>query len=159
MTSEDRPSSPMPDNHSQDRTQRGTAMAALPLVAAVLLGLAFMGAMLGMMSWWGGGDHMGMMRRGSSGADQTPVVSAAKQVTVEMKDYEFFPAKLTVDAGTEVTWVNYDTVPHNAVADGGAFDTGRLDKDGRGSVTLAEPGTYPYKCTYHPAMTATVTVR
>ena len=149
----------MPDNHSQDRTQRGTAMVALPLVAAVLLGLAFMGVMLGMMSWWGGGDHMGMMGRGSSGADQTPVVSSAEQVTVEIKDYEFFPAKLTVDAGTEVTWVNYDTVPHNAVADEGAFETDRLDKDGSGSVTLDEPGTHAYKCTYHPDMTATITVR
>ena len=149
----------MPDNHSQDRTQRGSAMAALPLVAAVLLGLAFMGVMLGMMSWWGGGDHMGMMGRGSSGADQTPVVSGAEQVTVEIKDYEFFPARLTVDAGTDVTWVNRDNVPHNAVADDGAFDTGRLDKDDSGSVTLEEPGAYPYKCTYHPDMTATVTVR
>ena len=149
----------MPDNHSQDRTQRGTAMAALPLVAAVLLGLAFMGVMLGMMSWWGGGDHMGMMGRGSSGADQTPVVSGAQQVTVEIKDYEFFPAKLTVDAGTEVTWVNRDDVPHNAVADDGAFDTDRLDKDDSATVTLEEPGAHPYKGTYHPDMTATVTVR
>jgi len=134
-------------------------MAALPLVAAVAFGLAFMGLMLGMMAWWGGGDHMGMMGRGSSGADQTPVVSSAGRVTVEIKDYEFFPAKLTVDAGTEVTWINRDDVPHNAVDDGGAFDTGRLDKGDSGSVTLDQPGTYPYKCTFHPDMTATVTVR
>ena len=149
----------MPDNHSQAWTQRGSAMAAFPLVAAVLLGLAFMGVMLGMMSWWGGGDHMGMMRRGSSGADQTPVVSGAEQVTVEIRDYEFFPARLTVEAGTEVTWVNRDDVPHNAVADDGAFDTGRLDNGDSGSVTLDEPGAHAYKCTYHPEMTATITVR
>ena len=149
----------MPDSRSQDRTQRGSALAALPLIAAVVFGLGFMGLMLGMMAWWGGGDHMGMMRRGSSGADQTPVASSAEKVTVEIKDYEFFPARLTVDAGTEVTWVNYDTVPHNAVADDGAFETDRLDKDGSGSVTLEEPGTHDYKCTYHPAMTGTITVR
>ena len=134
-------------------------MAALPLVGAVAFGLAFMGVMLGMMAWWGGGDHMGMMGRGSSGADQTPVVSSADLITVEIKDYEFFPAKLTVDAGTEVTWTNRDDVPHNAVDDGGAFDTGRLDKDDSGAVRLDRPGTYPYKCTFHPDMTATVTVR
>src|SRR3970282_2983756 len=115
----------MPDSRSQDRTQRGSALAALPLIAAVAFGLAFMGLMLGMMAWWGGGDHMGMMGRGSSGADQTPVVSSADLITVEIKDYEFFPAKLTVDAGHEVTWTNRDDVPHNAVDDGGAFDTGR----------------------------------
>jgi len=134
-------------------------MAAFPLIAAVAFGLAFMGLMLGMMAWWGGGDHMGMMRRGNSGADQTPVVSSAERVTIEIRDYEYFPARLTVDAGTEVTWVNYDTVPHNAVADEGAFETDRLDKDGSGSVTLAEPGTHAYKCTFHPAMTGTITVR
>ena len=149
----------MPDNHSQDRTQRGSAMAAFPLVAAVLLGLAFMGLMLGMMAWWGGGDHMGMMGHGSSGADQTPIVSSSDKVTVEIRDYEFFPARLTVDAGTEVTWVNFDSVPHNAVAGDGAFDTGRLDKDDSAPVTLEEPGTHDYKCTYHPDMTATVIVR
>ena len=149
----------MPDSHPQDRNQRGTAMAAFPLIAAVAFGLGFMGLMLGMMAWWGGGDHMGMMRRGSSGADQTPVVSSAERVTIEIRDYEYFPARLTVDAGTEVTWVNYDTVPHNAVADEGAFETDRLDKDGSGSVTLEEPGTHAYKCTYHPAMTGTIAVR
>ena len=149
----------MPDRYSQDRTQRGSALAALPLIAAVVFGLAFMGLMLSMMAWWAGGDHMGMMRRGSSGAEQTPVVSAAERVTIEIRDYEYFPARLTVDAGTEVTWVNRDDVPHNAVADDGAFDTGRLDKDDDGSVTLEEPGAHAYKCTYHHDMTATVTVR
>ncbi|MDP2674554.1 MAG: cupredoxin family copper-binding protein [Dehalococcoidia bacterium] len=149
----------MPDRYSQDRSQRGSALAALPLIAAVVFGLAFMAGMLGVMAWWGGGDHMGMMGRGSSGADQTPVVSSADKVTVEIRDYEFFPARLTVDAGTEVTWVNRDNVPHNAVAGDGAFDTGRLDKDDSAPVTLDEPGTHPYKCTYHPDMAATVTVR
>ena len=149
----------MPDSRSQDRTQRGSALAALPLIAAVAFGLAFMGLMLGMMAWWGGGDHMGMMRRGSSGASQTPVVSTAERVTIDIRNYEFFPARLTVDAGTEVTWINYDTVPHNAVADDGAFETDILNKDGSGSVTLEEPGTHAYKCTLHPAMTGTITVR
>ena len=149
----------MPDTYSQDRSQRGSALAALPLIAAVVFGLGFMALMLGMMAWWVGGDHMGMMRRGSSGADQTPVVSTTERVTVEIRNYEFFPARLTVDAGTEITWVNYDTVPHNAVADDGAFETDMLNKDGSGSVTLAEPGTHAYKCTFHPAMTGTITVR
>ena len=149
----------MPHNSLPDRNQRGAAMAAFPLIAAVAFGLGFMGLMLGMMAWWGGGDHMGMMRRGSSGADQTPVVSSAERVTIEIRDYEYFPARLTVDAGTEVTWVNRDTVPHNAVADDGAFETDMLNKDGSGSLVMDAPGTHTYKCTFHPAMTGTITVR
>ncbi len=102
---------------------------------------------------------MSMMRRGSAGADQTPVVTDQAQVTVEMRGFEFFPAKLSVNAGTEVTWLNRDPVPHNAIADGGAFDTGTLNGGKSGSVVLDQPGTYPYVCTFHPGMEATLTVR
>ncbi len=145
--------------------QRGIALPVLPLIAAVVLGLAFMGVMVGMMAWWGWGNmdgmmgsgHMGMMRGGSSGADQTPVVSGAEQITVEMRDYEFFPAKLTVNEGIEITWLNRDGVPHNAVAD--AFDSGKLNGGDSWSVVLDQTGTYSYVCTYHPGMEATLTVR
>lgn len=117
-----------------------------------------MGVMLGAMAWWGG-DHMGMMRRGSAGADQTPVVSGAEQVTVEMSDYEFFPAKLTVNVGTEITWLNRDGVVHNVVAGDDAFDSGTLNGGDSWSVVLDQPGTYSYVCTFHPGMEATLTVR
>ena len=148
----------MPNNHSPHERQRGTSLPAFPLIAALVLGLAFVGMMLAMIAWMGGGQ-MGMMRRGSSGADQTPVVSDAERVTVEMRDFEFFPARLTVNAGTEVTWVNRDNAAHNAVAGDGAFDTGNLDGGESGSVVLDRPGTYAYVCTYHPGMEATLTVR
>ncbi len=102
---------------------------------------------------------MSMMRRGSAGADQTPVVTDQGQVTVEMRNFEFFPAKLTVNPGTEVTWLNRDPVAHNAVAAGGAFDTGNVNGGKSVSVRLDQPGTYRYVCTYHPGMEATLTVR
>ena len=77
--------------------------------------------------------------------------------TMEMRDFEFFPAKVPVDAGTEVTWVNRDSAPHNAVAD--AFDSGTLNGGDSWSVALDQPGTYSYVCTFHPGMGATLTVR
>lgn len=138
--------------------QRGTSLPALPLIAAVGLGLALMGLMLTMMACMGE-DHMGMMRRGSSGADQTPVVSGEERVTVEMSDYEFFPAKLTVNVGTEITWLNRDGVVHNAVAGDDAFDSGTLNGGDSWSVVLDQPGTYSYVCTFHPGMEGTLTVR
>ncbi len=146
----------MSNNRPPHEHQRGTSLPALPLIAAVGLGLAFVGLMLTMMACMGG-DHMGMMRRGSSGDDQTPVVSGDERVTVEMSDYEFFPAKLTVNAGTEVTWLNRDSVPHNAVAE--AFDSDTLNGGDSWSVVLDQPGTYSYVCTFHPGMEATLTVR
>lgn len=145
----------MPNNRPSRQQQYGTALPVLPPIAAVGLGLALVGVMLTMAACMGGG-HMGMMRSGSSGADQAPVVSDAEQVTVEMRDYEFFPAKLTVNEGTEVTWVNRDSALHNAVADD--FDSGKLSGGDSWSVVLDQPGTYSYVCTYHPGMEATLTV-
>lgn len=142
--------------------QRGSVSLDPLLILAVVFGLGFVGVMVGMMAWmmssWDGG-HMGMMGRGSAGADQTPVVADAEQVTVEMRDYEFFAAKLTVDASAEVTWLNRDVVPHNAVANDGAFDTGNLNGGDSVSVVLEQPGTYAYVCTYHPGMEGVLTVR
>ena len=142
------------------RPDRGSAPVGLALIAAVafmVLGLLFLGSMMAMMAW--GGDHMGMMRRGSGGGDQTPVVSDERRLTVEIRDYEFFPARLTVNPGTEVTWVNRDSVPHNAVADDAAFDTGTLDDGESVSLVLDDVGEYSYVCTFHPGMQAALTVR
>ena len=142
-----------------NRKERGSASLHLPLILGVAAALGFVGLMMGAMAMWDG-DHMGMMRRGSAGLDQTPVVSDSQEVTVEMRDYEFFPAKLTVNAGAEVSWLNGDAVPHDAVAADGAFDTGRLDGGETGSVVRdLPPGTYSYVCTYHPGMEGTITVR
>jgi plastocyanin len=148
----------MPDNRPSHDRQRSTALPALPLVVAVAFGFALLGVMLAATACWSG-DHMSMMRRGSAGADQTPVVTDQAQVTVEMRGFEFFPAKLTVNAGTELTWVNRDNVPHNAIADGGAFATGNVNGGKSESVVLDRPGTYRYVCTFHPGMEATLTVR
>lgn len=150
-----------PEGHPSHERQRGSALSVLPLIAAVVAGLALIGVMLAMMAWWGGGNMggMGMMQQGRSGADQTPVVSDAQQVTVEMRDFEFSPAKLTVDAGTELTWVNRGSVPHNAIAGDGAFDSGTMSGGDSWSVVLDEPGAYPYVCTFHPGMDATLTVQ
>ena len=41
----------------------------------------------------------------------------------------------------------------------GHWDTGRLDRNERGSVVFDEPGSFPYFCVYHPNMTAVVTVQ
>ena len=55
-----------------------------------------------------------------------------------------------------MTWTNRDVAPHTATADGGAFDSGRLDQGKAYGRTFATPGTFPYHCTFHPNMKATV---
>lgn len=140
----------------------GQASLALATVLAVVVGLALIGGMMamGMMMAGHGGGMMGGMMGGGSDAPQTPVVSGEREVLVEIRDFDYFPRDLTVRAGTTVTWVNRDAAPHTATdEDGEAWDTGRLDKGESASLTFDEPGTYPYFCTFHPYMKATLTVR
>ena len=75
-----------------------------------------------------------------------------------IKDFEFGPAAITVNAGDTVTWSNQGPTPHSATAKDGSFDTGILDKGASGSHTFETAGTYSYICTPHPFMTGTVTV-
>lgn len=70
----------------------------------------------------------------------------------------FAPATLTVSAGTTVTWTNKDGVTHNVTSDTGLFSSGSIADNGTFSFKFVAAGSYPYHCTIHPSMTATVVV-
>lgn len=78
--------------------------------------------------------------------------------TVSIVNFAFDPAELTVPAGTTITWENTDTTPHTATAENGSFDTGRIAQNASGSATFDQPGTFPYRCEFHPDMQGTITV-
>ena len=123
----------------------------------VIAALAMGGMMAVMMANHGG--MMGGWWRGSDGAGQTPVVATAGEITVGIRDFVYVPADLTVNAGTTVTWVNFDSAPHTASGTSGDWDTGRLDRNERAAVVFDTPGSFPYICIYHPNMKGVVTVR
>ena len=56
-----------------------------------------------------------------------------------------------------MTWTNTDDQAHTATSSGN-FDTGSIAAGAAASVTFDEPGTFTYICSFHPFMTATVTV-
>ncbi len=87
-------------------------------------------------------------------------VAATSATTIEIKNYAFAPASVSVAAGTEVTWVNEDTVPHTVTTKSGpaSFDSGQIASGGSYSVIFESAGTYSYYCIDHPQMTASVTV-
>ena len=81
-----------------------------------------------------------------------------QQVTID--NFSFTPATLTVPAGTEVTWVNHDDIPHTVVSDDKTtFKSRALDTDEKFSFTFAKAGTYTYFCSIHPKMAAKVVVQ
>jgi plastocyanin len=79
--------------------------------------------------------------------------SAAAQAGREAKivDFDFSPGRLTVAAGTTVTWTNTGSRPHTATDRGGTFDTKPVAPGAKAQVTLSTPGTYFYFCRINPA--------
>src|SRR5690349_13630245 len=78
---------------------------------------------------------------------------------VEIKDFAFAPATLTIPRGATVSWLNRDAEPHTVVANDGAFKSSALDTDDRFSRRFDAAGTFPYHCSIHPHMTGTVVVQ
>jgi Copper binding proteins, plastocyanin/azurin family len=76
-----------------------------------------------------------------------------------MIDYNFTPSRITIEAGTKVTFTNSGSQPHNAAgADAGGWDTGILKGSETATVTFNRPGTYNYTCTPHPSMIGQIIV-
>jgi amicyanin len=82
--------------------------------------------------------------------------AAATDVTID--NFTFAPQRLTVKAGTTVTWRNEDDIPHTVAASTRIFKSKALDTDDTYSFTFTTPGTYEYFCSLHPHMTGTVVV-
>lgn len=91
---------------------------------------------------------------------QAAAYAATSANTVEIKNYAYAPAALTVPVGTTVTWVNEDSVPHTVTGTSGPakFDSGQLASGASWSGTFMTPGTYKYYCADHPQMVAEITV-
>ena len=85
-----------------------------------------------------------------------PGTTAAKPVTVVIRDFKYHPATLTVRAGARVRWLNDDSSPHTATAQG--IHTRTVNPGRSRTLTLTHPGHYAYVCVFHPFMHGTVVV-
>jgi plastocyanin len=93
-----------------------------------------------------------------AGAQGSP--AAGGQATeVKIDNFSFAPAAVTVAAGTTVTWVNRDDIPHTVVSTEKVFKSKTLDTDDKFSFTFTKAGKFPYFCSLHPKMTGEVVVR
>jgi plastocyanin len=78
---------------------------------------------------------------------------------VTISDFTFKPDNLTIAVGDTVQFVNKDSVGHTATAKDGSFDSKNLDTGKSWSYTFTTAGTYPYICSVHPSMQATITAQ
>ena len=91
------------------------------------------------------------------GAGGTPVtiVSGASIMTTTA----FAPNPITVGVGGSVTWTNNDNTSHNATANDGTWNSGNIAPGASFTRSFPTAGSFPYHCTIHPGMVATVVVQ
>lgn len=74
------------------------------------------------------------------------------------------PSNLQIKVGTQVTWLNDDTLPHTATSGNqqtgptGDFDSGIINGGASFTHTFDKEGEYNYYCVIHPWMVSMVTV-
>jgi amicyanin len=86
--------------------------------------------------------------------------TAALAGAVSIDNFTFTPPSLTIKAGTTVTWINRDDIPHGIASANNSFTKSKaLDTDDSYSFTFTTPGTYQYFCYVHPHMTGTIVVQ
>jgi amicyanin len=82
----------------------------------------------------------------------------AADVQVKIANFTFDPPTLTVKAGTAVTWINADDIPHLVSEKEGKFRSSALDTNDKFSQTFSTAGTVEYFCAIHPHMTGKIVV-
>ena len=81
------------------------------------------------------------------------------EVQIVIDNFVFTPSDVTVAPGTKVTWINKDDAPHTATSVDKKFNSGGLDTDDKFSFVFNDKGEYPYICTLHPQMKASIKVK
>jgi plastocyanin len=82
----------------------------------------------------------------------------AANTEVDIDQFAFAPQRITVAAGTTVTWTNEDDIPHTVASSSKLFKSKALDTKDKFSFTFTTPGRYEYFCSLHPHMTGTIVV-
>jgi plastocyanin len=87
--------------------------------------------------------------------------SSAQVLIVETPvTWNYYPPSITVVIGVNntVTWVSHSLAYDTVTGANGTFSSGSIAPGSTFSYTFTSPGTYPYRCIYHPWMTGTVIV-
>jgi plastocyanin len=72
--------------------------------------------------------------------------------------WRYEPTRLTVSAGTTVTWTNQGSASVTVTSADGLFDSGPIGPGASFSVTFDTPGTFRYFCDPYPHMKGTIVV-
>ena len=85
------------------------------------------------------------------------VTPAAHTVTIE--GTQFQPGDLTVKIGDSIVWINNDPFPHTVTSKAGGFDSQPIQPGKLWKYRAVKKGEFPYVCSLHPTMQATLRVK
>jgi len=75
---------------------------------------------------------------------------------VNISNFAFDPAEVTIQAGKSVKWTNEDSAPHTIKSD--TFESPNLSNGQSYMHQFTEKGTYDYSCSIHPSMKGKIIV-
>ena len=107
-----------------------------------------------------GKDSKGDKEANKPPASANGSVPLSGEAPVDIVNYEFKPQKVTVKAGSKVTWTNTDTAIHD-IKDTSPLATPQSKDMSKGdtfSITYGQPGSYSYICGIHQYMMGSVEV-
>src|SRR5436190_7488596 len=96
---------------------------------------------------------------------EAPAIQQAGSVApatawVSIQALKYLPETIEIRKGETVEWDNKDLTPHTVTFQtSGNVNSGSIDVGMSWSHTFTQAGSYPYFCTFHPEMKATVVVK
>ena len=113
---------------------------------------------------------------GAACSEEPGVTPSNQSVMVNIQNVQFAPAEITVQAGTQVRWVNLDPLDHDVTSGvsivgrqargvnktklpDGNFRSALFSTNKTFSFTFSAAGEYPYYCDLHPFMIGKVIVK
>jgi len=102
---------------------------------------------------------LGFASLSAMGRDAPKPMNQTSGAEIKIDNFSFSAPTITIAAGTQVTWINRDDMPHTVASDDKLFKSKALDTDEKFSFTFSTPGTYHYFCSIHPKMTGEVVVK
>jgi plastocyanin len=83
----------------------------------------------------------------------------AEDTVIQIENFTFNPAEVTIEPGTTVTWKNADDIPHSVVENDTKFRSKPLDTGESFSMTFTDPGEVGYFCGLHPHRKGKIVVK
>lgn len=132
-------------------------MARIPSRTGPRAVLAAVGGVLALAACGSQGQAAAPPIHNMPSAAATSTSAPVATTSVDIVNFAFSPAVITVKSGAAVTWTNKDADAHTVAITGATVS--RPLQAGEAYVhTFGQPGTYSYTCTIHPQMHGTVVV-